>query len=736
MASRLLWFALGLLSLPDTSAQAPSLVSYVNPLSGTAKSCQGNVYPAVGVPNGLTHWTPDTTGNQVKCLSPYYYESTTLVGFRGSHFLSGSCMQDFGSFTVMPMTGSLRVVPDDRATPFSHDQEASMPHLYQVQLPKESLNVSLTGTTRAGMLQVTSTSTDPVTLYILIQANFPDGGANDTSFSVVNQTIAGSSRVRRLYMQTGALAGFSGHVFSRFSRKPDAIQTVTVGQVFCAYATFSNVQFGDSVTVSLGTSFTSQVAARANLDTEIGTGSFIDIAKESEDVWEAALGRIQVTGGEQDHIEVFYSALYHSLLHPRIFSDADGSYPPFAAVGGTQRVSDHQYYDDFSMWDIFRAQMPLLSIVYPEKLHDMVYSLHDKASIAGWLPIFPAWNSYTQEMIGDHASVVIADAFAKGIVSTDFMKDAYKYMRQNAFDTPSSDDYLDGKGRRALGNYTKYGYVPLDDPVLDAFHKGEQVSRTIEYSYDDYVLSIVAAALNIPEDQQALLARSSSWKRVYNDQDFVCARFANGSFSLDCDPTKKYRWLTEESGWVWSFCVPHDIPGLAELMGGVDALDTKLDALFDNGWYDHGNEPSHHTAYTYAHIGLPRKTQEKVAYICRANYSTGPEGLSGNDDAGQMSAWLVLSAIGFYQVIPGVPQYTIGTPMFDYVEIQVDGQHKNKNAKDATVFRVVAEGRSEQAIYILRAELNGNALDSLFVSHEDLMKGGELRLFMTADKNA
>eukprot|EP00301_Raphidiophrys_heterophryoidea_P020085 c4869_g1_i1.p1 GENE.c4869_g1_i1~~c4869_g1_i1.p1 ORF type:complete len:743 (+),score=185.47 c4869_g1_i1:46-2229(+) len=702
-------------------------IDYVDPLSGTAHSCQGNVFPAVGSPSAMTHWTPDTTGNQTKCVAPYYYEANTLVGFRGTHFISGSCMQDFGSFTIMPMTKSLRVLPEDRATPFSHSQESSKPHLYQVQLPLEGLNVSLTGTVRSGMLQATSTALQPTTMFVLIQPNYADGFPNDTSITVFNQTVYASSLVRRAYMQAGEPAGFSGYIAIRFSRAPNAVRIVTVQHNTCLYAVFQNVSFGESVTLSMGTSFTSGDAALANMQTEIASRAFDDVAAETLSVWQTSLGHIRVAGGEEEHLETLYSSLYRSLLLPRIYTDVAGTFPPFSGVGGVDSVTDHQYYDDFSMWDIFRAQLPLLSIVYPSKLRDIVWSLSHKAHTGGWLPIFPAWNSYTQEMIGDHAAVVMADAFVKGIVDKDFISDAYTYMRQNAFDTPSRADYVDGKGRRALGNYTRYGYVPLDDPVMEAFHKGEQVSRTIEYSYDDYVLSIVASALNHTADATALLNRSSNWKNVFNNKGFVCGRFANGSWTDNCDPTQKQHWLTEESGWVWSFCVPHDISGLAQIMGGSESFISKLDYLFDNGLYDQGNEPSHHTAYAYVHVGAPAKTQERIAFIVRANYSTGPDGLSGNDDAGQMSAWLVMSAIGFYQVVPGVPQYTIGTPLFDQAELDVvaaDGSAK--------VFRVTAVGRSEQAIYVQKAELNGNEMEQLVLSHSDVVSGGELKLYMSA----
>ena len=314
----------------------------------------------------------------------------------------------------------------------------------------------------------------------------------------------------------------------------------------------------------------------------------------------------------------------------------------------------------------------------------MVKSLIAKGQQGGFLPIYPAWNSFTSEMIGDHANAVIVDAYAKGIRGFDVLE-AYRLMRKNATEHPSPAEYSDGKGRRALGSYLQYGYIPLEDTVPEGyFHKNEQVSRTLEYAYDDFLVGTMAHDLGREEDAAAFDKRARNYRNVIDPQTgFARGRYADGSWATPFDPAVAYPYITEGLPYQYTFFVPQDLPGLINLVGGPKAFDAKLDSLFAGGYYDHGNEPSHHIAYLYNYAGQPWKTQKHVRELLETKYFDRPDGLAGNDDCGQMSAWYVLSALGFYPVTPGLPTYQIGAPLFDEATIRLP---------DGKRFHIVAAG--------------------------------------------
>jgi predicted alpha-1,2-mannosidase len=443
------------------------------------------------------------------------------------------------------------------------------------------------------------------------------------------------------------------------------------------------------------------------------------VKKASEDAWNKTLGKVLVFGGTDEDMVKFYTALYHCYQLPRIASDINGSYQGFAQDTLIHKTDGFDYYDDFSMWDTYRALHPLMTILEPARTLDMVKSLVLKAEQGGWMPIFPAWSNYTAAMIGDHVSTMISDAYMKGIKAFDTEK-AYKYMRQNAFDTPTLKDYKDGKGRRALTSYLKYNYIPLEDSVLDAFHRFEQVSRTLEYSLDDYALSRFAGAVGKTADHDVLLKRSSNWKNVFDTQTgYVRGRYANGKWIEPFNPYSKASYICEGTPFQYTWYVPHDIPELMASMGGQDAFITRLNEFFDKGHYWHGNEPDHQAVYLFAMAGKPEKTQEWVSKIIREEYGTGPGGLSGNEDAGQMSAWLVFSMMGFYPVCPASNQYVIGKPAFDEVKIILPGGK----------FFVISSVKKEKSDnYIKVITKNGGRFSGWYLNHEDIMNGSRFTL--------
>lgn len=701
----------------------------VNPIIGTAND--GQTYPAAGVPFGMTQWTPQTQASEQKCISPYYYKDTRIQGFRGTHFLSGSCVQEYGSLTVMPLSGELKLSPEARASAFDRATELAKPYRYDVTLADSRIRASLTGTTRAGILRFQFPKS--AQSWILIESN-ARRGEGEVRIDAERREISGVNPVHRLYAGSGKPAGFSGYFVARFSqpfrsfgtwsgdqRHEGATQQSGTAGAPGAYVAFETAE-NEAIVVKIGTSFVSVEEARKNLDAEIPAWDFDTVASSAAAAWNQALGKIEIHDSSEVRRRVFYTALYHGMLVPRTYSDADGSYPRFAGGASVETAKGFTYYCDYTLWDTFRSLHPLLTIVDPARTSDMMQSLVEMGRQGGWMPIYPAWNSYTQEMIGDHAVVAITDAYRKGIRGFD-IEEAYRLARRNATETPESyADYVDGRGRRALPVYLKLGYVPLEEPVKEAFHKGEQVSRTLEYAYDDFVLSELAAALGKTDDAAMFRARATNYRNVIDPATgFARGRHADGSWAEPFDPGKPYPYITEGLPFQYTFFVPHDMAGLIALVGGREALVRKLDALFDNKFYDHGNEPSHHIAYVYDFAGAPWKGQQRIHQVMEEQYKDGPSGLAGNEDGGQMSAWYVLSALGMYPVAAGLPVYELGTPVFDAATIHVAGGKQ---------FTIRAAGASAGKFYVQSASLNGKPLTRPWIEHREILNGGELVFVM------
>ena len=350
------------------------------------------------------------------------------------------------------------------------------------------------------------------------------------------------------------------------------------------------------------------------------------------------------------------------------------------------------------MWDTFRAVHPLYTLLYPDVTADMMQSLVIKYEEGGWLPIFPSWNSYTAAMIGDHCSVALADAYIKGIRGFDAEK-AYEGMRKNAFETPASEeDYKNGMGRRALQSYLKYGYIPMEDPVKEAFHQKEQTSRTLEYAFDDYAVAQMAKALGKEDDYKVLMARSENWRNVINPLTGYCdGRYADGHFEGNTDFIHRKSFITEGAACHYTWFVPHNVEGLVEMLGR-EAFEAKLDSMFSEGRYWHGNEPCHQIAYLYDFIGKREKTVKWVNYILDTEYNDTPGGLSGNDDSGQMSSWFIFSSMGFYPVCPSSDRYMLSAPRFQRITLNLQNGHR---------FVITPESLPKDRNYITHGEIMG-----------------------------
>lgn len=726
------------------SCKENKVLPLVNPLIGTDVRTvtvegqgtiqdKGQVMPAVGVPHGMTNWVAQTNATERKCVSPYYYFHASIQGFRASHWMNGSCTQDYGSVTIMPEHGRLETDPEKRASCFDHSEEKASPSLYSVTLKDYGITVKMTGLSRSGIFSFDFKQDGDH--YIVIEPNSDEGEA----FINVNpekKEISGYNPVHRIYQGYGNPAGFNGHFVIRFQDDFEDFgiwdSTGVVPMVSSAmgrtgaWVKLASRKAG-KVLVKAGTSFTSIENARKNLDCEIPAWNFDEVSRMSSHKWEEILGRIQVSGANKDDQTKFYTALYEAMFLPREFSDADGSYPKFDGGGLIMNADGEPYYDDFSQWDTYRAVHPLLTIICPSDDGAMANSLISKSEQGGWLPIFPSWNSYTSEMIGDHCISMIGDAIIKNIQGFDYEK-AYSVMRKNAFQpNPDSVSYRDGKGRRALYSYLKYGYIPLEDPVADAFHQKEQVSRTLEYAYDDFVLAQVAKKLGKNHDYEDLMRRSENYKNVIDPvTGYARGRHEDGTWIEPFDPLRPASYICEGTPYHYTWYVPHDVAGLIAHIGGREKFIERLDKFFEGGYYWHGNEPGHHIAYLYPFAGEPWKTQDIVHKISDKEYRTTPDGLSGNDDAGQMSAWLAFTMMGFYPVCPGSPYYVIGSPAFDKIAISLDNGKK---------FIIKAVGASEGKIFIQSAMLNGEKYDKSWILHDDIMKGGRLTLLMGDEPN-
>lgn len=709
---------------------APSLTKTAG-LFGKKTEEFGQCIPAVLEPHGMNFWTPQTRDTERKCVSPYYYNDTTLQGFRNSHWLVGGCTQDYGSMTIMPLYGTLRTSPQARASRTDHAYEISTPAYYSNRLLSEGITAELTGRSRAAIFRFTYDNAGDA--YLVVNPN-SDEAMGHVEIDTINNRITGYNPVHRIYQGWGEPAGYAGHFVVQLDRKPLEYgvfsgDSVMAGELSAgnlpavgAYVRFK-VDKGEQVLVRAASSFTDAEGALRNLEAEIPHTDFERTRAELTDIWNHRLGMIKVEGATPDEQTKFYSALYRASMLPRTFNDVDGRYPRFGSGNIIETVAPgHTYYDDYSMWDTYRALHPLLNIITPDASADMMQSLVTKYEQGGWLPIFPCWNSYTSAMIGDHCIAAIADAYVKGIRGFDIGK-AYEGMRKNAFTTPASfDDYRNGMGRRALPSYIKYGYIPLEDSVKEAFHKQEQVSRTLEYAFDDFALSRIARALGHNADADTLEARALNYRNIIDPSTgYANGRHADGRFLTGSNPFGFTKFITEGAPCHYTWYVPHHQRGLMEAMGGREEYAAKLDSMFTHGRYWHGNEPCHQVAWLFNYAGQPWKTQQAVRHILDTEYLPVPGGLSGNDDAGQMSAWYVFGALGFYPVCPATPYYAIGSPVFPRAEIAVG---------NGRTFTIEAEGTSPENIYIQSATLNGKPYNKSYISHSDITGGGVLRFVM------
>ena len=637
-------------------------------LFGKGSEEHGQTLPAVLSPNGQNFWTPQTRDTEKKCIAPYYYTDSLFQGIRNSHWIVGGCTQDYGSFTLAALTGHLRLKPEERATPFSHAEEVSHPHYYAVRLPLEHLKIEMTGSSHTAIFRITPEQDGPV--HIILNHN-SDEHKGFLEVDTIAKTVYGYNPVHRIYQGWGEPAGIDGNFLLQCY---DPITDFGCDSL-CVWLTFDG-KAHQPLILKAATSFTTKTGAERNFAFEAEGHDFESMMQQTAQQWIERLHTIDVEDADTARVNQFYGALYRASFLPREMSDVDGDYPKFAD-GTIQTGNNRKFYGDFSMWDTYRALHPLYTLIAPKQTADMMQSLVTMYEEGAWLPIFPCWNSYTAAMIGDHCSVALADAYIKGISDFNAEK-AYEGMRKNAFESPASfEDYKNGMGRRALKSYLKYGYIPLEDGVKEAFHQDEQTSRTLEYAFDDFAVAQMAKALGKTSDYEELMRRSENWRNVINLMTGYCdGRHASGLFENNTDFIHRKSYITEGATCHYTWYVPHHVEGLIDMLGGLQKFEAKLDSMFTEGRYWHGNEPCHQIAYLYDFIGKRDKTIECVAHILDTEYNDTPGGLSGNDDAGQMSAWYIFSSMGFYPVCPASDRYMLSAPRFQKITLNLQSGRK------------------------------------------------------------
>ncbi|MCO6026352.1 GH92 family glycosyl hydrolase [Prevotella cerevisiae] len=728
----LTWFMTG------TLQAGHHLIQYVDPMIGTGavngdfshgRDPLGQCMPAVLAPYGMNAWTPQTEESEGHGVCPYYANKSRIQGFRNSHYIDGSATQDYGSVTIMPLLDTLKCQPEERASAFSHTDEVSRPDYYRVPLFKGTIIAEMTGTSRTGIFRFTYKKAGMAHLVITPNS---DRGEGRVRIDPEHGEVFGENLCHRFYLGQGQPTGFSGWFIIQVKRQPSSYGVYSGSEIMehvtfiqnekksGAYLSFP-VKAGEQIIVKVASSFVSVDGARHNMEVECPGWNFNRVRSQLAKQWERHLSVVEVTGGNKDALTKFYTSLYRTAFCPHAFSDADGRYPSFAG-GKTIEKTSGTYFTDYSLWDTFRALHPLITLFYPHISGEMMQSLVDMYEQSGWLPVFPAWNSFTQEMIGDHTASLLAEAYLKGVRNFD-IQTAYQAMLKMAFQSPATyDEYKDGKGRRALKSYMKYGFIPLEDPVKEAYHGNEQTSRTMEYAYDDYCVARLAEYLGHLDAARLLYKRSKNYQNVFDPRTgYVNGRHADGKFYENTKPDQNYSFITQGTPCQYSWYVPHDVYGLMKCMGGRKSYILKLDSMFSQKRIWHGNEPCHQIGFMYDYAGQPWKTQYEVRQIMEREYGLGANGLSGNDDSGQMSAWYVFAALGFYPVCPTDCYYAISSPSFDKVVIRLEG---------GKTFMIVAHHASSKNIYIQSAKLNGKPFNQCWIRHSTIVDGGKLELLM------
>jgi predicted alpha-1,2-mannosidase len=735
-ARRTCFTAVFMLSIAACSAESP--VDYVNPMIGT--DAHGHVYPGATVPFGMVQLSPDTRDNGWDGTSGYHYFDSSILGFSHNH-LTGTGCGDLGNIMFMPTVGELKLVPGDKPgdgyrARFLHNDEISKPGYYSVYLPDYQVKVELTATARAGF----SRYTFPATTEGHVVVDLQHGIGNtviEAQISIENDHTASG------YRKSDGWGGEKVYYFvMEFSQPFDSAGVAqadkdvpgkqTTGKETKGHFDFKT-KAGEQILVRVGLSTVSVEGARKNLHAEIPNWDFDAVAAAARKQWEKALSVFAVETPDNNLKQTFYTAVYHSLVAPTLLSDVDANFR--GPDRNVHQANGYDYYTEMSLWDIFRAEGPLLTLIQPGHENDFVNTMLAHFTIFGQntLPVWPEGGMETWCMIGNHAIPIITDAYLKGFHHWD--------ANEALLDMIASTD----KNREQLAAYREQGWIPTGKGV-------QSISKTLEYAYDDSCIARFAKALGQDDIAAKYFQRSQNWTNVFDPATgFMRGRNADGSWVTPFGEKEinsiNFNEYTEANAWQYNFFVLQNIPGLIAKLGGDDKFVARLDEMFDTketipnlasipdvtgviGMYSQGNEPDHHVAYLYNYAGRPWKTQTRVRQIANTLYTNTPAGICGNDDCGQMSAWFVFTALGFYPVDPASGIYVLGSPLVNKATLKLD--HKFYKGHS---FTVIAKNNSASNPYIQSVTLNGKPITRSWISQAEIAAGGKLVLTMGPTPN-
>lgn len=700
-----------------------SLVNEVNPFVGTG--FHGHTYPGATVPFGAVQLSPDTRRGNWDACAGYHYSDTTILGFSHTH-LSGTGCIDLGDILFYPSSHELFLNDTSEwmhPLPFSHQEEWAGPGYYSVMLPTEQIRVELTSTPYVGVHRYRFGKTGRASI-VIDPAHLLDN--EQIKLAALEQTAP--QEICGMRCTQGWVDNQYVYFVARFSRPFDSLTWVRDGEVCVdservtgeklqAIPSFQ-VEEGTAIEVQVGLSLVSIENARMNLEHDLHSSGFDQVRKKATVCWQQSLSDIMIEGGTSAERLNFYTALYHCRIVPNVVSDVNGEYRrPDMSIGRTQALRKH--YSTFSFWDTFRTWHPLMTLLDTTLVTDMIHSALDFYGATGELPVWPLSSGETGTMIGYHAVSVIADAWMKGIRGFDGKK-ALEAMVRSA-----------EKNKKGAEYYICNGYIPAD-------MKKESVSCLLEFAYDDWAISRMAADLEEIETADCFARRAQNYRNVFDGSTlFFRGKRLDGNWESPFDPYEIGRSYTEANAWQYRFFVPHDVNGMIQLYGGREVFLRELDRLFSTtselkgklvditgliGQYAQGNEPSHHMAYLYNYAGQPWKTQEMTRRILKEMYQPNPEGICGNEDCGQMSAWYVMTALGIYPVCPGSNEFLLTSPLFPKATIALGNGRK----------LVITANQPEQNHYIQKVWLNGKELKRCFVTYDELMQGGVLKFQLSS----
>ncbi len=690
-----------------------SLISYVNPFIGTGG--HGHTYPGATMPFGMMQLSPDTRLDGWDGCSGYHYSDEYIYGFSHTH-LSGTGVSDYGDILLMPTNEvNFHNGADGKGgyrSHFSHENEVAEPGYYKVHLEDTNIDVELTVSKRSGVhkYQFPSIENQFVILDLLHRDEVLDAKIeriSDTELSGFRFSKSWADDQRLYFILK------TSHPFNDVLQSPPKQGMPGAQKIALNFINPNN----EPIFIKIGISAVDVEGAKKNLEAEIGNQTFEQVKKTAQDFWEKQLEKIVLEDTNEDNKTNFYTSLYHVSIAPNLYQDVDGRYRGMDLK--INETNGFEYYTVFSLWDTYRAAHPLYTIIEQKRTNDFINTFLAKYDEGGIIPIWDLAANYTGCMIGYHAVPVIADAFLKGIRNYDVEK-AFVAMKHSAT-----------RDKLGLQSYKEFGFIPVEK-------ESESVSKTLEYAFDDWSIAQMAKSLEKENDYKTYSERAQYYKNIFDPStQFMRGRFRNTWFA-PFDPYEVNFNYTEANSWQYSFYVPQDISGFTTLLGGKQQLENQLDKLFTAedktsgshqvditgliGQYAHGNEPSHHIAYLYNFVNKPFKTQEKIRQILTELYTNSPDGISGNEDCGQMSAWYIFSSLGFYPVTPGSNQYIIGSPLFDKATI---------NLENGKSFTVKAIDNSIENQYIKLATLNGENYEYSYINHKDILNGGTLVFEMT-----